>query len=576
MKFIILDGYTDEPTCLGVPPYISTYPRYIAGAIRSLYDWENITYLTIDQLRSKPSYRKTLSSADYLIIIAGVSVPGRYLSGYPMSHNEIISYVQPLHNTIKILCGPAARYGFGLFGGKKPRNNLYFERYFDAVVSGDCELFLHELLSENMNINDINTNIVRSHAAQIKDFSVKGAAIVTQHPNFPERLITEIETYRGCTRGIHGGCSFCSEPFKGIVDFRDQKDILSEIQALYEYGIKHIRLGNQPCIFSYKAHQATQQPFPRPNPQELHRLFSKLRVKAPNLETIHIDNANPGIIAKYPDEARKIAEIIIKYHTPGDVAAFGVESVDPIVIKENNLKATSEEVLSAIEILNEMGRERGENGMPELLPGLNFLFGLKGETKKTYQLNYDFLKQIIEKNLWIRRINIRKVIPLPNTPLDTLGNKIIRKHTRTFSQFKTNVKEHIERPLLKKMMPIGTILSNVITEKQDGNTMFSRQMGSYPLLIGVKGIFQSSITLRVIITDHGYRSLTALPYPLPINTASRTMLEALPGIGSKRAARILTSRPFANEKEFLIAIDDESIGKKIIPFLCFNTKTTTE
>ena len=91
------------------------------------------------------------------------------------------------------------------------------------------------------------------------------------------------------------------------------------------------------------------------------------------------------------------------------------------------------------------------------------------------------------------------------------------------------------------MMPIGTILSNVITEKQDGNTMFARQMGSYPLLIGVKGIFQPSIKLQVIITDHGYRSLTAIPYPLQINTASRAMLEALPGVGSKRASRIISA-----------------------------------
>ena len=46
MKYTILDCYTDEPAGLGVPPYLGTYPRYVAGYLN-----EDITYLTIDDLR---------------------------------------------------------------------------------------------------------------------------------------------------------------------------------------------------------------------------------------------------------------------------------------------------------------------------------------------------------------------------------------------------------------------------------------------------------------------------------------------------------------------------------------------
>ena len=84
--------------------------------------------------------------------------------------------------------------------------------------------------------------------------------------------------------------------------------------------------------------------FPKPNPDALDKLFKGIRNVAPKLKTLHIDNANPGVIARYPDECKLIAKSIIKYHTPGDVAAFGVESVDPIVIKKNNLKATAEDI----------------------------------------------------------------------------------------------------------------------------------------------------------------------------------------------------------------------------------------
>ena len=42
----LLDCYTDEPSGLGVPPYLGTYPRYIAGYLN-----EDVYYLTIDDLR---------------------------------------------------------------------------------------------------------------------------------------------------------------------------------------------------------------------------------------------------------------------------------------------------------------------------------------------------------------------------------------------------------------------------------------------------------------------------------------------------------------------------------------------
>ena len=60
----------------------------------------------------------------------------------------------------------------------------------------------------------------RMNSQVINNFAKKGAMIVKQHPYFPTYLITEIETYRGCFRSITGGCSFCSEPSKGIPSFR--------------------------------------------------------------------------------------------------------------------------------------------------------------------------------------------------------------------------------------------------------------------------------------------------------------------------------------------------------------------
>ena len=74
MKALIIDGYVDEPACLGVPPYLSPYPRYIAGALRERgLSENNIHYLTIDTLRENtPEAGELIGKADLLIIIAGM------------------------------------------------------------------------------------------------------------------------------------------------------------------------------------------------------------------------------------------------------------------------------------------------------------------------------------------------------------------------------------------------------------------------------------------------------------------------------------------------------------------------
>ena len=49
--------------------------------------------------------------------------------------------------------------------------------------------------------------------------------------------------------------------------------------------------------------------------------------------------------------------------------------------------------------------------------------------------------------------------------------------------------------------------------------------------------------MKAQIIDHGYRSITALAYPFYVDKATRTELEHIPGIGSKRAGRIVAESP---------------------------------
>ncbi len=544
MRIILIDGYIDEPACLGVPPFISPSIRYIAGAIFSQKDHQ-VQYYTIDQLR-----HQGLPRGDLYVVVAGTTVPGKYLGGKPVTPGELRTFFKQIE-TPSILTGPAALHGF--------HKQYKLDDVFDHVITGDPSLSLSYFLQEGH-----LENLIRASPQDIQEFSLKGAQIVTQHPSYP-RVIAELETYQGCFRSFLGGCSFCTEPLKGPPSFRDEHCIIQEVQSLYQQGIKHFRLGNQPCLFSYKAQGIGEKEFPRPNPSALKKLYQGIRAVAPCLETLHMDNANPGTLAQYPQECEQIARIIIRYHTPGDVAALGIESTDPQVISLNNLKVNAMEALRAIELLNKVGFHRGANGLPELLPGLNFVYGLPGESKKTYEENYHFLHSLLEKKLLVRRINLRQVITFPKTPLAN------RKHghclKKYFPQHKQKVRETIDKPMLQQITPPGTILRDTYTESYKGNLTLLRQMGTYPLLIGVPIQLKLDQKMDIKITSTGQRSVTGVPYPLNINTANLSLLQALPGVGKKRAQRLIINRPFSTPSDIIKTLDDKKIAQDILPYI---------
>ena len=285
----------------------------------------------------------------------------------------------------------------------------------------------------------------------------------------------------------------------------------------------------------------------RPRPDLLEALFSGIRAAAPDLRTLHIDNTNPATIARHEEKSREVLAAIIRHHTPGDVAAFGMETADPAVIAANNLKAQPDEVFRAIEIVNEAGGMR-RGGIPELLPGLNFVCGLAGETPATYDKNEQFLSRVLAAGLMVRRVNIRQVMPFEGTPAYT--NNTLGKHDRRFRAFKEFVRNKIDLPMLQQVFPIGTILRDVRIEVS-GEISFGRQPGSYPILAGIPVNFPVRSVVDVVVVDWGMRSITALPLPLNVNTLPAPALRWMPGVGKKRVVAVLAKRPFANVAAFV-------------------------
>lgn len=522
----ILDGYVDEPACLGVPPYLSPYIRTVAGAL--LAHGYNVRYLSIDQLRADPLRTAELNRASLLVMIAGVTVPGKYLGGTPATLTEIQQVGHMVRGPPKLVGGPIG-FGYAAEGGTKAIRQMISG--FDALLTGEPAVALDNYLAGNDPAGALDYG-------RTDPWSIAGSSIVVQHPSFPY-VMCELETARGCSHGATGGCSFCTEPFYGMPRYRSAGAVAAEVAALHAAGARHFRVGRQPDILAYGAGSGE---YPAPEPEKIDVLFAGIRAAAPDLRTLHIDNTNPATIARHEEAAREALRAIIRHHTPGDVAAFGMETADPAVVAANNLKALPEEVFRAVQVVNEEGGTRREN-VPELLPGLNFVCGLAGETEKTYELNERFLGRVLEAGLAVRRVNIRQVMPFEGTPAYT--DNTIGKYERRFRQFKEFVRNKIDLPMLQRVFPAGTVLRDVIIE-QSGELSFGRQMGSYPILAGIPLKVPVRTVTDAVVVDWGKRSVTALPVPLRVNELPAAALQWLPGVGKKKLAAVIAKRPFAD------------------------------
>ncbi|MCC3144937.1 radical SAM protein [Halanaerobium sp. Z-7514] len=515
LNISIIDGYLDEPSCLGVPPYISPHLRYLWGALLEAgITPERLNYISIDSLRQdKENYLKQLEAEDIVIMIAGTTVPGHYLGGQPASAAEIKEISQKLFYPTKVLGGPITLI---------PKMRAKFKADFDIISSEVAAFDIYQRLLKK----EIPLNMI---AEKINSWAIKGAELVKEHPNYPH-LIAELESFRGCPRPKH--CAFCSERLKKVSYSRSPEAISSEVQALAAAGIHHYRLGAQTDILLYGA-ELKNGSF-NLNPAQIKELYQGIRKADPQLKVLHMDNMNPAQIAKNPKAAAEIIETITKYNTAGDTAAFGLESADPVVLNKNNIDSTVEENYFAIKMLNEIGGRR-EEGIPKLLPGINFVHGLIGESEKTFSHNYNFLKRLLEAGLLLRRINIRQVVRLGSYPE-------VKYSQGQFKKYKQQINQEINHKMLQQVFPKAVILKDLYSEKQKGSLNYCRQLGTYPILTAVIGK-KDNFFAEVKVIDHGYRSITALKWPQKFSDLKKKELEALPGIGAKRAAKIIVEKP---------------------------------
>jgi radical SAM superfamily enzyme with C-terminal helix-hairpin-helix motif len=130
---VILDGYTVEPSGLGVPPYLSPYVRDAYSALRKAYPSADVRYLTIDDVRwsqnggapfiapplSDPrTYSATvnrdraiqiLGDATVVVVVAGDKVPSVHLHAENATSHELVRALAGVRGS-RVLLGPLATY----------------------------------------------------------------------------------------------------------------------------------------------------------------------------------------------------------------------------------------------------------------------------------------------------------------------------------------------------------------------------------------------------------------------------------------------------------------------------------
>lgn len=552
VSWLVLDGYEDEPAAFGVPPYVGFHIRYVCGVLEQhKIDYR---YMTIDQWRlcSEVEREQILRDVSGFVCIAGAVVPGRYIRGTPISQRESSELIRGLPREIPALFGGWAVRGWKQQGWMPLRPNLFLAvQDTDATLNG----FLKTGSWKHERRTSEQWTTWAQHGAQSR--------AVVNHPDLGTEekrgpLTYEVEVYQGCVR-FKRGCKFCIEPKKGVPIWRTPEDIIQEVKFAHNAGVQHVRLGGMTDTYTYMAEGVKELEYPIPNPEPIAKLLHGLR-EDERLQILHTDNGNPSIIAENIEPSTEITKTLVETLSDGAVLSFGLESADPNVHAENWLNCDASQLKSALRLINQYGRVRGERGLPKLLPGLNFIAGLNGERTETYSMNLNLLQELRNEGLLLRRINIRQVE----------GEGFQEIPELEFKKFKSAVRDTIDSPLLQELFPLGHVLKDVHWETHDGRTRlpvhltdehvgehvhgragltFGRQIGAYPILIGVPYHIPLETSSDIMITGHGARSITGVEIGLSIDTASEKQLEAIPGIGKKAAWNLVSARAKLKRKE---------------------------
>jgi radical SAM domain protein len=220
---------------------------------------------------------------------------------------------------------------------------------------------------------------------------------------------------------------------------------------------------------------------------------------------LHVDNANAMDVVT--PAGIQFTKILVEYGTAGNVAPMGIESFDEKVRRLNTVRGSVDDIMRAIEIVSSHGKERGTNGLPKLLPGINLIHGLPGADSASHAENLRCLRLILDQGFMTFRTFYRDLAPPTGVSLNRLSFVTKPK----YEHYRRDIVEQFVIPMQEKVYPAGITLRGDWEIVQKGGEMHGRLFGSTPIRIALEGQVSPGcgIPLSVNVTgNRDYRLLT--------------------------------------------------------------------
>ena len=194
----------------------------------------------------------------------------------------------------------------------------------------------------------------------------------------------------------------------------------------------------------------------------------------------------------------------MKYCTSGNIAPLGIESFDRKVRQDIGKIGTARHVMHAIRIINEYGNFKGEDGFPKLLPGINLIYNLPSQTKKTHEINIYYLQKIISEGLLTRRLFYRNMTPSTGV---SFGDGPISN--AEYLQWFDEIKKLFVMPMQNRIFPNGTILKGFQEIIHRDGDSYLRTLGTCSIRVKIKDniLPDGKIYKIMVVGNSGYRQL---------------------------------------------------------------------
>ncbi|MBY8979889.1 MAG: TIGR04013 family B12-binding domain/radical SAM domain-containing protein [Candidatus Lokiarchaeota archaeon] len=291
---------------------------------------------------------------------------------------------------------------------------------FDIVVVGEGEETLIEILSNVK--NDKKLDAIRGIASFNKDkilITTKRRKWIDldKYPPLPVKNVKfgAIEITRGCPFA----CYFCQTPYilGTLPRHRSIKSICNAVNVMKSYDKTDIRFIT-PNAFSYGSSNGKSLNIP---------LLEKLLIEVTKI----IKPKGKIYLGSFPSEVRpehvtkETLGLILKY-AANDNIVLGAQSGSQKVLDSCNRGHSIKDVYNAVNLTLEAG----------LIPKVDFIFNLPGETEEDIELTIDFMYKISDMGA---KIHSHTFMPLPLTrfayeDVKDVDEKIIKAISKLSSQ----------------------------------------------------------------------------------------------------------------------------------------------